>query len=344
MDTLTDSDPTQLGPIRLLGRLGSGGMGQVYLGQTEDGERVAAKMIGLSYQDNPEIRARFTREAQAMGMVQGPGTAALIAHSGPDIDAPWLAMEYVPGLDLNQYVRRDAPLEPRDAIALTFLLAEALADIHQVGLLHRDLKPGNVMLGPHGPQVIDFGLVAIGAPGGEHTASHQLLGTVQYMAPEQVHSVKDVTAAADVYALGPLLLFATTGRYPYPGQYHQALYAVGNPDIAPDLTGLPEELTSLVTALMAYDPAERPDLGELRIQLSQRLAAAGLSPSAARNQLARRTYIPDPEEDKDTAPTAIPTTRAMSPEPRTIPAGPAAAGMAAAAARMRTAYAPAVSW
>lgn len=343
MDPLTSSDPAALGPVRLLGRLGSGGMGQVYLGVTEDGDRVAVKVIRAASNQNPDLHARFAREVQAMGMVQGPSTASLLAHSGPEETDPWLAMEYVPGLNLSEFVKRDAPLAPIDVTVLALLLAEALADIHRAGLLHRDLKPGNVVLGPRGPQVIDFGLAAIGAPGSELTHSDRPLGTPSCMAPEQVGAPKEVTAAADVYGLGATLLFAVTGHYPYHGATREAVYlAVLSPDLAPDLDGTPDELRPLLTALLAQDPAGRPELDALRAQLTQRLATSGLSVSAARNRLAARTYVPGTGDDS--LPTPVPTTRPLPSSPRPVSTTQAAPALRDAATRLRRAYARTSAW
>jgi eukaryotic-like serine/threonine-protein kinase len=355
VDPLTDADPRMLGSITLKGRLGAGGMGQVYLGVTEDGDKVAVKRIQLGKDDQPQWLARFAREAEAMAMVQGNGAAMLLdhstgehsadahsahAHSSEDDEAPWLAMEYVPGLDLRTFVKRDGPLDATDATALALLLAEALEEIHSAGLLHRDLKPANVMLGPRGPQVIDFGLVAIGEPGGEHTATNMVLGTLPCMAPEQAQSAKQATAQSDVYALGATVLYAATGHYPY---RDPTVFVVASPTHSPDLDGAPEELRPLLASLLAHAPEQRPQLPELRARLTQHVAASGLSPSAARDRLAQRTYVPG--ADDDSLPTAASSTSPVTRRSRTVPAtGQHLPGLGAAAARLRTAYARARSW
>ncbi|MFD0776838.1 serine/threonine-protein kinase, partial [Streptomonospora algeriensis] len=183
MDELAPADPRALGGITLLGRLGKGGMGRVYAGRTGDGEHVAVKVLLDVHSERADLRIRFAREVEAMGMVQGPGTAALIDASGPDEDPPWLAMEFVRGLSLKDYVEQHGPLGAELGAALGLVLADALAEIHTAGLLHRDLKPSNVLMGPQGPCVVDFGLVALGGPGGELTATGATVGTPLCMAP-----------------------------------------------------------------------------------------------------------------------------------------------------------------
>ncbi|MGW5880290.1 serine/threonine-protein kinase [Nocardiopsis terrae] len=293
MQPLTPADPRVLGGIEILGRLGRGGMGVVYAGRTDEDTLVAVKTLHVGGLEQSDLRERFDREATALGMVQGPGVAALV-ESGQDTDeTPWLALEYVPGLDLATYLKRHDPLDTVTGTALGLVLANALTDIHTAGLLHRDLKPANVMLGPDGPKVVDFGLVAIGGAGGDLTHTNLRLGTPRFMAPEQFTAPTSVGAAADVYALGALLVYATSGQYPYEGATPDALgFAVVNPDIAPNLTGVPAGLVPLVTALMSVEPQERPNLADVRAQLTEQLAAEHLSPAAARAHLVERTYVP----------------------------------------------------
>ena len=293
MQPLTPADPVLIGGIEILGRLGKGGMGVVYAGRTDDDSLVAVKTLHAHGLDQADLRARFSREATAVGMVQGPGVAALVESAQDTDEIPWLALEYVPGLDLATYLKRHDPLDAVTGMALGLVLANALADIHTAGLLHRDLKPANVMLGPDGPKVVDFGLVAIGGAGGDLTHTGLRLGTPRFMAPEQFTAPTSVDTPADVYAFGTLLAFATSGRYPYEGATPDAVgFAAVNPDIAPNLAGVPSDLVPLVTALLAVKPEERPPLADVRAELSEKLAAAHLSPSAARAHLAERTYVP----------------------------------------------------
>lgn len=316
-----------------------GGMGVVYLGRAGEGTLVAVKTLHASDADSDNLRARFDREATALGMVQGPGIAALVAVSEDADETPWLAMEYVPGLDLATYLDRNGPVDALTGAALGLVLAGALTDIHTAGLLHRDLKPANVMLGPDGPKVVDFGLVAIGAAGGDLTVTGSRLGTPRFMAPEQITGRFPVTGTADAYALGGVLAYATSGRHPYTRPTADALvYAVASPDVRPDLTGVPEPLLRLVSGLLELRPQDRPDLADVRARLTEYLAAEGLSPAAARARLAERTHVRGTEIDDTVRPAARPATAASTPaaiRPATAGTGHAAR----TAARLRRAYA-----
>ncbi|WP_393916559.1 serine/threonine-protein kinase [Halostreptopolyspora alba] len=302
MEALSPADPRVLGGVTLRGRLGKGGMGRVYAGTTEEGEHVAVKVLLDVHAEREDLRSRFAREIAAMRMVQGPGTAALLDAADPDDDPPWLAMEFVGGLPLKDYARRDGPLGAESGAALGLVLADALAEVHDAGLLHRDLKPSNVLLGPEGPRVIDFGLVALGGPGSELTATGAMVGTPVCMAPEQFEAPHEVTTAADVHGLGSTLVYAATGRYPYQRPSMPALVAaVTDENVPPDLSGVPEELAPLLGRMLAHEPAARPQLAEVRKLFVDRLAVFGHAPSAARARLARETYVPGADEPDDIA-------------------------------------------
>ena len=191
--------------------------------------------------------------------------------------------------------------------ALGIGLAEALTAIHAAGILHRDLKPSNVLLGRDGPKVIDFGLAALAAPG-DITRTTDTIGTPVCMAPEQVKSPKDLTTEVDVYALGAVLTFALTGRYPYERPTMPALlFAIADPATPPDLSAVPEELTGPVSAMLAHAPAARPPLSDVTASLVKVLADDGLTdPGDALRQLAVRTYR---ERDSDPPPAEPPTPR-----------------------------------
>ncbi len=292
MKPLKSGDPHMAGDIALRGRLGEGGLGTVYFGITPDGARVAVKTIRRDLTENDEAKDRFDREIIVLGMVAGPRIAALLTASEPDEVPPWFAAEYVQGLTLAEYVTERGPLPTPMAAALGVMLAEGLHDIHTAGLLHRDLKPGNVILGADGPRVIDFGLAGLIDGAGDITHTSEMLGTPVCMAPEQATTPRDLTAAADVHALGAVLMFAMTGRYPYERPTVAALLlAIADPAADPDLSGLPEEIKPLITGMLAHHPASRRTLADVTTELTKILNDAGLSPSEAQTEFTRLTYL-----------------------------------------------------
>ena len=308
MRPLKTGDPDTIGGIALRGRLGEGGMGTVYFGVTPDGDRVAVKTIRQDLTENDEAKDRFEREILVLGMVAGPRIAALLTASGPDEVPPWFAAEYVQGLTLSEHVTERGPLSVTMAAALGVMLAEGLTDIHRADLLHRDLKPGNVILGADGPRVIDFGLAGLKDRPGDITHTSGMVGTPVCMAPEQAKSPRDLTAAVDVYALGAVLMFAMTGRYPYERATVPALLlAVTDPATDPDLSGLPEEIKELITGMLAHHPASRRTLADVTSELKKLLGDAGLALNEAQRDFAQLTYI-ERESDPPPVPRA-PTAR-----------------------------------
>ena len=302
MKPLKSGDPDMVGDIVLRGRLGEGGMGTVYFGVTPDGDRVAVKTIRRDLSENDEAKDRFDREILVLGMVTGPRIAALLTASEPDEVPPWFATEYVQGLTLSEYITERGPLTTTMAATLGIMLAEGLNDIHAAGLLHRDLKPGNVILGADGPRVIDFGLAGLADSTGDITHTSGMLGTPVCMAPEQARSPKDLTAAADVYALGTMLMYAMTGRYPYERPTVPALLlAITDPATDPDLSGLPEDARHLVTGMLAYHPTSRSTLSDITTELKKILNDAGLSLTEAQSEFALLTY-----RERDTDPPPAP--------------------------------------
>jgi eukaryotic-like serine/threonine-protein kinase len=300
LESLTPADPREVDGITLLGRLGQGGMGTVYFGVTGDGERVAVKTIRDDLLSKTVVRERFEREILTLGMVQGPRVAGLAAAAQADETPRWFATEYVQGLTLAEYVMDKAPLTLPMAAALGILLAEALTEIHDAGILHRDFKPANILLGEDGPKVIDFGLAALVDVQGDITKTSDVLGTPHCMAPEQARTPKDVTTAIDIYALGAVLTFATTGHYLYDRPTMPALlFAIADPATEPDLSGLPAPLKEPVQAMLAHDPLSRPPLGEITGTLTAILTDNGLSAAEARHRLVSVTYI---ERDTDPPP------------------------------------------
>ncbi|MCQ8775073.1 serine/threonine-protein kinase [Streptomyces telluris] len=256
---LEDDDPSAVGDYRLVGLLGSGGMGKVYLSYTPAGRPVAIKVIRPEFAEDPEFRRRFADEVAAARRVQGLCTAPVL-DSDTEGPRPWLATAYVPGPTLSSAVATYGPLPVPTVLLLVAGIAEALQAIHGAGLVHRDLKPGNVLLASDGPRVIDFG-IARAADATALTASGVTVGTPAFMAPEQA-SGAEVTAATDVFALGQLAAFAATGTSAYGnGPSHALLYRIVHQD--PDLSGVPAELRDLVTRCLTKDPGQRPALTEV---------------------------------------------------------------------------------
>ncbi|AKG43637.1 serine/threonine protein kinase [Streptomyces xiamenensis] len=256
--------PDRLGDYVLERRLGSGGMGVVYLARTVAGRQVAVKVIRREYAQDPGFRARFRREVAAARKVGGAYTAPVI-DADPDGDPPWLATLFVPGGSLTDRVGRDGPLGAREAARVGAQLAEALRDIHGRGLVHRDLKPGNVLLAGDGVRVIDFGISRALSDSHRLTETGAVLGSPPFMAPEQLTGGAEVTQAADVFALGAVVAFAATGRSPFesggelPGPDPLAVaYRVVHEE--PDLAAVPEPLRELVALCLAKDPERRPDV------------------------------------------------------------------------------------
>ncbi|WP_344103797.1 serine/threonine-protein kinase [Myceligenerans crystallogenes] len=251
---LVAGDPVELGGYEIRGRIGSGGMGAVYLGATRSGRLLAVKVIHPESTGDQEFRARFRREVSAATRVRSRRTAAVIDF---DVDAavPWLATEYIAGPTLAQVVAAHGAL-PDDAVReLVAGLAEALEAVHREGLVHRDVKPGNVILGPDGPVLIDLGIVAESEATSLTTTGLQP-GTPQYMSPEQARGVA-VGPASDVWSLGAVGYLAATGRAPFgTGTLAALTYRIVHDE--PALAPVPDALRGLIQACLAKDPAARP--------------------------------------------------------------------------------------
>jgi serine/threonine protein kinase len=259
-------DPERIGPYVILGRLGAGAMGQVYLGRSAAGRLVAVKTIKVQMAEEAGFRTRFAQEVAAARRVSGFFTAAVV-EADPDADLPWLATAYVPAPSLARLVAVCGPLPVTSVRWLAAGCAEALESIHGVGLVHRDLKPSNVLIAPDGPRVIDFG-VARAAERMGVTTSRGTVGTPAYMAPEQARDTHQASAASDVYALGATLVFAATGHPPYQGDsVMDVLSRLATEE--PDLSGLPDELTELIEACLARVPRDRPTSTAMLAQLGQ---------------------------------------------------------------------------
>ncbi|MBP5863976.1 protein kinase [Streptomyces scabiei] len=255
---LEAGDPTTVASYRLAARLGSGGMGTVYLSYTPGGHPIALKTIRPELSEDPEFRRRFEQEVRAAQRVQGLYTAPVLDHDTGGAQ-PWLATAYVPGPSLHAAVAEHGALPLNSVLLLLAGVAEALSVIHGAGIVHRDLKPSNVLLAADGPRVIDFG-IARAADATALTGTGVSVGTPAFMSPEQAAG-KPVTPASDIFALGQVAAFAARGSGAYgDGPSHAVLYRIVHEE--PDLSGLADELR-FIERCLAKDPADRPSPAEV---------------------------------------------------------------------------------
>lgn len=267
LQPLRPGDPPVVGGYRLLGRLGGGGMGQVFLGRSPGGRPVAVKLVLPGLSDDEGFRRRFAQEVEAARRVGGFHTAQVV-DADPTADPPWLITAYVPGPSLQEAVDAHGPLPLHTVLRLGAGLAEGLAAIHSCGLVHRDLKPGNVILAADGPRIIDFG-IARAVDATALTAAGSVIGTPGFMSPEQARGATDLGPPSDVFSLGSVLVFAACGRGPFDGDsLATVVHRITSAE--PDLPALPQPLHDLVTACLAKDPAARPSVS----QVLERLSAA----------------------------------------------------------------------
>ncbi|WP_069741912.1 WD40 repeat domain-containing serine/threonine protein kinase [Streptomyces sp. EN23] len=257
---LTQDDPERIGEYWLAARLGAGGQGVVYEAYDASGARFALKTLHRAA--DPFLRERFTREAEAARRV-APFCTARIVRAGVDGEVPYLVSEYVAGPTLAASVRENGTSSPDAVLRLATGVATALAAIHQAGVVHRDLKPGNVLLGPDGPRIIDFGIAR--APDMSLTATGAIMGTFGYMAPE-VLAGQRATEASDVFAWAAVVLYAATGTEPFRGE-NIAEVAHRTTTVEPDLGALPPEARPLMAAALAKDPELRPTAADLLLGL-----------------------------------------------------------------------------
>ncbi|MFF8352655.1 bifunctional serine/threonine-protein kinase/ABC transporter substrate-binding protein [Streptomyces chartreusis] len=264
-EPLRPTDPSRIAGFRLLRRLGAGGMGVVYLGRDDDGTLAAVKVIRGESADDPDFRARFAREAELARRVTSRWVVPVL---GADAEAaePWLATAFVPGPSLVEAVAEHGPLPVATARSLGRLLADALADLHAAGLVHRDVKPGNVLLALDGPRLIDFG-VARADDDTALTASGMVVGSPGFLSPEQARG-EPATAASDVFSLGGVLAYALTGRPPFgSGTPDALLYRTVHDE--PALDGIVDDSRALVARCLSKEPGERPTAVELRGLLAE---------------------------------------------------------------------------
>ncbi|WP_369365121.1 protein kinase [Streptomyces sp. CG4] len=326
MQPLDVDEPATVGPYRLLGRLGSGGMGRVYLGRSAGGRTVAVKIVHPHFALDEEFRARFRREVAAARRVGGAWTAPVL-DADPDAPVPWVATAYAAGPSLAAAVTDTGPLPTHTVRALGAGLAEALAAVHELGLVHRDVKPSNVLLTLDGPLLIDFGIARATDGTASLTSTGVSIGSPGYMSPEQILG-KGATGAADVFSLGAVLTYAATGEPPFRGDSSAALlYQVVHE--APELGSLAGELRDIAAACLAKDPSARPTPAEVSRRLAPegaaRLVAGGWLPGPLVEQVSRsavRLLNLDTEETAHSGPVAFDTpSQTEPPAPASSAAG-----------------------
>ncbi|MGV9895657.1 serine/threonine-protein kinase [Streptomyces tendae] len=300
----------RIGTYVIVRELGSGGMGSVYLGRSRAGRAVAIKVVKAEYAADPEFRRRFRKEVEAARKVGGFHTAAVV-DADTDAPQPWMASAYVEGPTLAEEVARRGPLDEKRLWALAAALAEALRAVHACGLVHRDLKPGNIILADDGPRVLDFG-IARAAEGTRVTAERAVIGTPGFIAPEQAQGL-EVTGACDVFALGAVLVAAAGGSAFRDGQPYGLLYRAVHEEA--DVSAVPAALSPLVVACLRKEPELRPTPEQLldvcvdRIDLAETATPEPMRP-------------PQREADKEPTPLVA----------RPLPSGSAVAHPRAAAA------------
>ena len=288
MQELRGDDPAQVGPYRIQARLGTGGMGRVFLGRSAGGRLVAVKVIRDELASDPEFRARFRQEVAGARLVSGLFTAPVV-DADLDGPVPWLATGYVAGPSLASAVASNGPLPAPSVLALAAALAEGLAAIHAAEVVHRDLKPANVLLAADGPRIIDFG-IARAAEATSLTQSGLVVGSPGFMSPEQAEG-REVGPPSDVFSLGAVLTFAATGGGPFGTGYATALmYRVVHGE--PDLMKVPDQARYVIERCLAKDPRQRPTPADLLAELGGADIAAGAkdTPPAAVDQ--RTALIP----------------------------------------------------
>ncbi|MEU8245870.1 serine/threonine-protein kinase [Nonomuraea sp. NPDC048916] len=278
---LYQGEPEQIGGFRLVGALGEGGQGVVYLGESPSGEQVAVKVLHPTR--DATVHRRFLREAEIARRV-APFCTARVLDIGVASDRPFIVSEYISGISLHDLVVSDGPRRGSGLERLAVITLTALEAIHRAGIVHRDFKPGNVMLGPEGPVVIDFG---IAKTDDHHTTRSGAIGTPAYMAPEHIEH-NTVSPASDIFSWGCAMVFAATGRLAFPGTTVPAMInAILTRE--PDLSGVPGNLSPLLSACLSKDPAARPTTADALARLT------GRHPAPPTKALTRApSTLPDP--------------------------------------------------
>ena len=261
-ESLRPSDPASFGEYSVTGRLGKGGQGIVYLAEDPDGEEVAVKVLNDQWSQDTDLRKRFEKEVRAAQKVASFCTAAII-DAQLDSDPPYVVSEFVPGKDLQETIAKGATQKGSRLQRLAVSTATALVAIHKAGIVHRDFKPGNVLLGPDGPRVIDFGIARV--DDGTATMTNSIVGTPSYMAPEQIEG-RGITDKCDIFAWGCVIAFASTGKAPFgadtvPAVVHRVVSA------PPELDGMDEDLRPIVESCLDKNPDNRPNAQTLLMRL-----------------------------------------------------------------------------
>ncbi|MER6844650.1 serine/threonine-protein kinase [Streptomyces platensis] len=315
--SLRAGDPAEIGGYPLEARLGSGGMGTVFLARTSSGRPVAIKLIHPQFAADDEFRIRFRQEVAAARRVSGAFTAAVV-DAAPEAEQPWMATTYIQGHTLARRIAMKGPLSGAELRRLAIGLAEALRDIHRVGVIHRDLKPSNVVLSPEGPRVIDFG-ISRAVDQQTLTVTGRVIGTPPFMSPEQLQAPRDVGPRSDVFSLGTLLAYAATGHGPFDADSpYIAAYQVVHEE--PSLEDVPAALRTVAESCLAKDPNGRPSADELLVLL--RDLPTDLDQTDARGVGAGRTR--DMATEHHFAAPATPTPAAPTPvTPRPVTSTPA---------------------
>ena len=261
-ESLLPSDPSSFGDYSVTGRLGKGGQGVVYLAEAPDGEEYAVKVLNDQWSQDSDLRKRFEKEVRAAQRVASFCTAAII-DARLDHDPPYVVSEFVPGKDLQETVAKGRAVRGAALQRLAVSTATALVAIHKAGIVHRDFKPGNVLLGPDGPRVIDFGIARV--DDGTATMTNSIVGTPSYMAPEQIEG-RGITDKCDIFAWGCVIAFSSTGRAPFgsdtvPAVVHRVVSA------PPDLDGIDDMLRPIVESCLDKNPDNRPNAQQLLMRL-----------------------------------------------------------------------------
>ncbi|MEV5262553.1 bifunctional serine/threonine-protein kinase/ABC transporter substrate-binding protein [Streptomyces anulatus] len=285
MEPLRSTDPARIAGYRVLGRLGAGGMGVVLLGRSPGGALVAIKLIRAEYADDAGFRARFRREVAIARQVRNRW-AVPVVDADTEAPAPWLATEFVPGPALSEAVGSGGPLPERGVRALGSMLAEALEAVHAAGLVHRDVKPGNVLLGLDGPRLIDFG-IARALDDTVLTATDVIVGSPGFLSPEQAQG-RRIGPASDVFSLGCVLVYAATGGRPFGSGPVEAMLFRTVHDTA-DLSALPPGLVPVVEACLSKDPGDRPAAAEIRRAFAEDLSGGSWLPGPVTHLIAERS-------------------------------------------------------